>query len=305
MKNRADAIFVQFLNAIRQPNDWDLSRVSRTSSKLLTLLTNLTTHRRVSKILALPKFANLTDKHPTLPFVYLGNLYLKQQFTSSDRCSAFMHHYNYLHAKLPENILGRILFEEVTLWEESVEMHQYSLVLSFSHPVRNEGELSISFSVDGIKVFLLSFTIVPGCLVGLQVETAFLISRMQGVRGHFQQIRLATKAFNEVSPSLLLIAALQGLADAFNIQYSAAVCAADQICNSEPESIEFKAAYDEFWISLGATKDMSNVFHIPFPLPEKSLKSIKQKYRSRVKAKRQIRQQVTGKVRQSVQLHVA
>ncbi len=290
-------VFTQFLNAMRT-NDWKLSRVPR---KLLMILCNLTAHQRLCQLLARPKFAELTSKHPHLPFTYL-RAYLSKRFTVSARCSAFIHHYSYLHAKLPDDLLSTILFSRLTLWEESIEAHRYSLTLGFSNPIRNEGELSISFMVNDIRVSLLSFTIVPGSLVGLDVEHAFLISRMQGVQGYFQQIRRATKAFNEVSPSLMLIAALQGVADAFGIRYSAAVSAVDQVSNKGNESVGFKAAYDEFWTSLGATKDASDIFHIPFPLPEKPLELVKQKYRARVKARRQFRQQVGDKVRRAVRL---
>ncbi len=295
------SLFAQLLNAIRT-NNWKFSRIPR---KLLNVLGNLTAHRRLSRLLALPEFTELTNRHPQLPYLYLGSRYLARRFTVAARCTALIHHYSYLHANLPDAFLSRILFDEVTLWDQNIQMHRYSLTLGFSRPIRNEGELSISFQVDGVTVSLLSFTIVPGHLVGLQVEHALLVSRMQGERGCFEQIRHATKALNDVSPSLLLVAALQGVADALGIRYSAAVCAIDQVANKEPESLDFKAAYDEFWVSLGATKGMSDLFHLPFPLPEKSLDLVKQKYRLRVKSRRQFRRQVAEDVRRSVQLQAA
>ena len=68
----------------------------------------------------------------------------------------------------------------------------------------------------------------PGWVVKSEAAEVLLITRLQGTRGCRPEIRLVRKAFHEFSPRKLLLAALQGIADAFGIGELEAVCATNQ-----------------------------------------------------------------------------
>jgi uncharacterized protein VirK/YbjX len=206
-----------------------------------------------------------------------------------------------LHATFGENFLKKILFGRATLWEEKVENHIYGVALGLSTPIDMEGELSLSFQADGDDIFILSFSVVPGWLPGLQTEHVLLIARLQGSKGCFEQIRMSTKALQETSPPLVLIAAVQGVATALGIRQLAGVSAAKQSSNGGLNPVDYETAYDAFWRSLGATRASPDFFHIPLPLPEKPIELIKRNHRSRTRAKRLFRKQISERVHQSFQ----
>jgi hypothetical protein len=214
-----------------------------------------------------------------------------------------MHHYSYLHEHFGDEFLRRVLVDHVVLWEKSAESHRYDIALGSSLAIYNEGELSLIFRVDGVSVFILSFSFVPGRILGFQAQNALLITRLQGIKGHFAEIRDATKTLDEVDPPAVLIAALQGIGAALELECMAGVTADGQVWN-ENDGSQFVTAYDEFWNSLGASRSGAHFFHLPIPLAEKPLELVKQKHRHRTKLKREFKKQIIEDVRRSFQLQL-
>jgi hypothetical protein len=155
-----------------------------------------------------------------------------------------------------------------------------------------EGELSLDLRVDGKKVFNLSFTIVPGSVVKSEAAEILLITRLQGTCGSRPQIRLARKAFHEFFPSKLLLAALQGIADAFGIGELEAVCATNQRAYTKESAAILKSAYDVFFANLGMVKTVAGFYSSPIPIEGRPLASFKGRNRSRARKRRAIRQQI-------------
>ncbi len=175
----------------------------------------------------------------------------------------------------------------------------YRIAVCLSRPFA-EGELTLNLEINGTVVFVLSFTIVPGQVVGVVDRDVLMVSRVQGMRGCQQEIYEATKAFNEVAPSALLIAALQGVAKALQIVKLAGVCATDQAYYQEIHASSFKQAYDEFWLELGASKNANNFFVCSIPPPEKPMLLIRNGHKGRTKKKRKFKQDIAEFVFQSL-----
>ncbi len=256
-------------------------------------LTHLRTYREVLRlILGVSPFQEILQNNPRFAYKYLTDDYLARGFSVSESAASFMHHYRRLHALLPDSLLRQILQEEVTLYVIPERGDRFALTLGLSRPYDNEGEVTLRLRVDGEIVFVLSFTIVPGWVVESQAAETCLITRLQGIKGCFRQIGDATRAMHDVAPARLLLAALQGVADAFGIGTVAAVPAERQTSYTMDCALAFKEAYDDLFTELGLTKSKTGFFSSALPIEQKPLTSIKRGHRVRAKKKRAFKQQV-------------
>jgi uncharacterized protein VirK/YbjX len=256
-------------------------------------LTHLGTHREVLRLLL--KFPPLTEivfSNPGFAVKYLTPDYLARGFTVTERASCFLHHYRRLHVVLPDSLLRRALQEEITIHEISEGDNRFAITMGLSRPYDEEGELSLHLRVDGEVVFVLSFTIVPGSVVQSQAAEILLITRLQGIKGCYDQISLATRTLHDVGPAALLFAALQGIAVAFGIGEIAAISAVRQSCYTRECAASFKEAYDDFFTELGMSKGATGFYHSPVPVQGKPLTSIKQGHKLRTKEKRVFKQEI-------------
>lgn len=255
-------------------------------------LTNLGSHRQVVRLLKLPALAETARNTPRFAFKYLTHDYLVRGLSTAERAACFMHHYRRMHAALPDSLLRQILLREVVLHAIEANDHRFVLTLGLSRDFDKEGETSLTLSVDGTGVFLMSFSFVPGKIVGSQAAEVLLISRVQGMKGVYQQVQLATKTLHDVAPDALLFAALQGIALAFGIGEIAAVTAARQSSFTNDSSVEFCQAYDRFFLGLEIPQTPESIFLTPIPIEGKPMAQIKKGHKIRTKQKRAFKQSV-------------
>ena len=194
------------------------------------------------------------------------------------------------------SLLRRTLHEHVTVFESLTGGARYEITLCYSRDIEKEGELSLNLHVDGAIVFVLSFNIVPGWVVKSQAAEVLLITRLQGTRGYYSQIRLATKVLHDVGPAALLLAALQGLTQAFGIGEMTGVCTTRQSSYSEEFSSHYRSAYDDFFAEVGAARNSAGFFLSPIPMPEKPVELIKQGHKLRTREKRAFKRRVAAEV---------
>jgi uncharacterized protein VirK/YbjX len=180
----------------------------------------------------------------------------------------------------------------ITVHEIKADGNRFTVTMGLSRDFDKEGEFSLNLHVDGEIVFLLAFTIVPGSIVRSPAAEILLISRLQGMKGSFELIQLATKALHNVAPDALLFAALQGLAVAFGIGEVAAVSAARQSSYTEDSAAEFRQAYDSFLVGLGMPQTADGFFVTSVPLQGKPLARIKKGHKIRTKEKRAFKQEI-------------
>ena len=249
--------------------------------------------RQVFKLLKLPALKEVAQENPKFAFKYLVPDYLVRGFTSTECVSCFLHHYRRIYATLPENILRRIVRGNVTLYETAEGGRRFAVTLGlFEQSGDNEGELSLNLRVDGERIFNLSFTIVPGWVVRSATPEILLITRIQGRKGSRRQIKLARKAFHEFFPSKLLLAAVQGIAEALGIGELQAVCAERQRSYKQGCPAIFKNCYDDFFAEVGMVKTAAGFYSSPIPIRGKALESFKRRNRSRARKRRAIRQRI-------------
>ena len=239
------------------------------------------------------RIAEIVQNNPGFAFKYLAPNYLTRGFTVNERASCFLHHYRRMHAVLSESVIRQISRGCLTLYEIAEDGNRLALTTSLSEPFGDkEGELSLDLRVNGKKVFNLSFTIVPGWVVKSEAAEILLITRIQGTLGSRPQIKLARKAFHEFFPRKLLFAALQGIAEAFEIRAVGAICATNQRAYTKEYSAIFKNCYDDFFAHLGMTRTTAGFYYCPIPMDGRPLASFKGHNRTRARKRRAIRQQI-------------
>jgi uncharacterized protein VirK/YbjX len=255
--------------------------------------THIRTHREVLRLLLrFPPYTEFVIGNPSFAYKYLTQIYLVRGFTVAERAACFLHHYQRLHAALPDSLLRRTLREDVAIHEIPEGANRFFVTMGMSRPSFLEGEMSLHLRVDGEIVYVLSFTIVPGWVVKSPAEEILLITRLQGVKGAYPPISYATKTLHDVAPDALLFAALQGIAQAFGIGELAAVSGGLQSYYSEDNAAAFKEAYDDFFTELGIPKSAAGFFRIPLPFQEKPLTFIKHGHKIRTREKRAFKKQI-------------
>jgi uncharacterized protein VirK/YbjX len=256
-------------------------------------LTHIRQVREVLKFLfRIPLFSEMLRSNPKFGFKFLTDDYLARGFSISEAASCYLHHYRRLHSLLPDQLLRQILQEEVTLHAIRDGSGHFALALGLSRPYDNEGELTLRLRVDGDIVYALSFTIVPGELAESKASEALLITRLQGIKGRYRQIGIATRALHQVAPDRLLLAALQGVADAFGVRAIVAVPAHRQTSYNDDAASAFRDAYDNLFSGLGFSRSATGFFSSAVPIDQKPLTSIKRGHRPRARKKRAFKHQI-------------
>jgi uncharacterized protein VirK/YbjX len=274
---------------------WSPSRFTRI---IWTLARNIPTQFRVLRVLSRPAYRRLMEVNPRFALKYSSLHYLARGLTVEQQAECFIHHYSRLPDVLPENVLIKVLLEDILLDEIQTANDLFAVRMGLSRPWDDEGELSLNFEVNGKVVFVLSFTIIPGWVVQSEAREVVLVSRLQGVKGYFEEIQRATKTMHDVAPPALLFAALCGVAAAFGIKRMAGITAAmkPEFHFYEGEATHIQQAYDEFFSELGATKGPADFYLAPMPPPEKPITSIKRGHKTRTRKKRAFKQEIMQRI---------
>jgi uncharacterized protein VirK/YbjX len=122
------------------------------------------------------------------------------------------------------------------------------------------------------------------------LDQVILVGHVLGVAGNFDAIRRATKTCLDIAPPYLLMAAVQGMSDALNVDVIAGVKNTEQITSSGFGS-ELFFDYDAFWRSHLGTEG-GRFFLISVPISAKPLALISASHRRRTLLKRRFKSEV-------------
>lgn len=281
----------------RQPYYWSPERFPRI---VWTLARKIPTQLQVLRVLSRPAYRHFVRVDPRFPVKWMALDYIARGFTVSQQAKCFIHHYRRLPDLMPEDVLRRVMLEHIPLAEIREGNHCFVIKMGLSQPWDNEGEFSLDLEVNGKMVFVLSFTIVPGSVVQSAAREVMLISRVQGVRGCFNEVQLATRTLHHVAPPALLLAALCGIAEAYGIRAMAGINATmkPEFHFYEGEAAHIHEAYDGFFAELGATKGRAGFYLSPLPPVEKPMILIKRGHKTRTREKRLFKRQIAQRIGQ-------
>ena len=280
---------------------WSPSRVARVA---LRVIGNLSCQFEILQFVRNSVLVEVLPVNPRFAIKYAADDYLARDLSVTDRKACFLHHYKRLLGALPESILRRILHRSVPIFElHEEDGNVFRVMAHLSRPWDKEGELSLELELNGVGIYVISFSVVPGSIVKSRAPEVILISRLQGMRGKYNMIQRATKTMSDVAPSSFLLSALQGFAEAFDITEIVGVSAVRQAAYTEESGEIFRKSYDDFFISIGAVLGPENLFTCPVPIPEKPLQEVKRGHKLRTKEKRAFKRDVADTVRRFFQVN--
>jgi uncharacterized protein VirK/YbjX len=294
--------FVPFITMARQRTYWAPQRLGRIA---WSIASNLHRHIELLRIFSLPAFKSLVLLDPIFPFRHLSTQFLLPGLTASERSISLIHHYRFFLSRISKPALRRFGRGEIELIEHRKENATFSVTLGPPEKgVLWEGESLLQLRVNRVLIYQLGFTVVPGWVMHSDRRDIFFVQRLQGVKGCFDEISEATKAFGDIAPPALLVAVLQGLAAAWGIHEMACISAKSQFTsmyNRDEESSAFlKQAYDDFVLQLGAKRVSTDFFSLPLPLEEKPLDLIGNGHKARTRKKRALKQGIAIRACQAI-----
>jgi len=253
-------------------------------------------HRGLLEIMRRPQLRVLMQEHPQVVFRPFRR-YLAGNFRKKERRQALREHYRYLTDAVGESFFLEIVRGKHTLWRMRIDQDDFSVTISFPPSEQHsEGDLLLEFQVNGMPLYGLGFSVAPGHLVGSAAAQVALVARVQGVRAQLAAIRHATKACSDIAPPHILMAALQGIATALEIECIAGVRNSQQINEKWQSGPHTRFDYDAFWRTIPGTEGQS-FFLMPLPVVERPLKQIGIAHRRRTRRKRQFKSDIREAIR--------
>lgn len=225
--------------------------------------------------------------------------YLARSFDEQEKRGCARFHYSWLLEALGPAPVCALIGGSPEIWRLERDGASYTVKIRFEHWVPREGELTLEMHRDEDLLCLLSFSVAPGRLLGLEAREAVLVCRLQGNPGEFEQIRLATKAMDEVSPRAILFAAVAGLAKAAGMDHVVGVAGANHISLLPDNRETLQRQYDDFFLALDATPLSGGFYAVDLRAPAKPLTLQKTGHRVRTRRKRLLKQQIAESVAQT------
>lgn len=252
----------------------------------------ISAHFKIVRLFKDPVLAETLHDNPRLAFKYLAGNYLVRDLPITIRATCFLFHYERLRSILPVWLLRQALLSEIPLVELCQKDLGFAITMSLSRAGDTEGELSLNLVMNGQVVYTMGFSIVPGWVAQASAREILLITRLQSTKGLHQELSQASRALCHVSPIVLLMAALQGVAGAFGIDTMACVSGARQISYDEKFAEIFQRSYDDFFEQRGISPNSGGFFVTPFPLKEKSINDLNREHKIRAVKRRAFRQKI-------------
>ena len=258
-----------------------------------SLAATIAGHLEVERLFTSSQVQPLLKHLPHFSNKYLS-VYLAKTFNKAARRISLLHHYRFFAKRTKSNFYEKIVGRRVVLWEGASENHRFAIALSF-HVWHNEGDLSLIFIRDDVSLSQLSFTVIPGMLIGIESGDTMLIGCVQGAKNQFVSVREATKECHDIAPAHLLMVAAQSVACKLSIESIAGVSNTEQLTKTAGEQ-DVMFDYDAFWNVFLAEKTQSGFFKMTVPLRQKPIEMIRIDHRRRTRRKRQFKQRVADEV---------
>ena len=219
--------------------------------------------------------------------------YLARKFREGVKTEVCAFHHDWMQAHVAPSGLHALLEGRVTLWSKPAGGAVYSARMHVEQWVAREGELTLDMFIDEQSIFYVSFSVVPAAHFGL-AGAALLISRLQGAKDRFDDLRRATKDLADVAPRAVLYAVLTGVARAGGIDCLAGVAAENFITYAPERHDELVRQYDDFFRAQDAEGPFNGFYLIDLRRPPKPVTEVKAGHRIRTRRKRALREEIAS-----------
>jgi uncharacterized protein VirK/YbjX len=267
-------------------------RASATDEPILAAIFG---HMEIIRVLNHCGARALTSRFPNYSNKYITE-YLAKSFDKNTRRNILKFHHRYLAAHVSDRFYEQILQSRSILWSETIDGACYSISMSFSAQWHSEGDISLTFDKDGVALYEVSFTIIPGQLAGCTAEQAVLVGRIQGRKGQAELIRAGTRACHDIAPPNLLVAGIESIAAVLGVHALAGVSNREQLAKSVYDMPGCYFDYDVFWQTFLIERRDAPIFTIQVPFPEKPIQQVSVTHRRRARNKRRLKKQIAESV---------
>ncbi|MDE2401957.1 MAG: DUF535 family protein [Burkholderiales bacterium] len=228
--------------------------------------------------------------------------YLSMDFNRLERHQMLKGHYDFLNTALDASFFQRVLAGSMTLWQRELDARSFSIEVS-GPCLSREGDLTLVFKMDGRWLYRIAFSLIESALLKLETPPGspaskhlIYVGQVQGCPGDFDRIRQATGTCGDVAPVDMLIAALEGLADALGITIVAGVALENCLSYQKMLKINSTFSYTHFWEKHHGIRTERGHYILPVPLLEKPINLIKANHRKRTLLKRDFKQSIADEV---------
>lgn len=220
--------------------------------------------------------------------------YLARGLTSHQRATAALHHYTHERSSCDGDYFEAVYRQGgLPVWRREYEGTVFDIRLMPGNDVLHEGGLSLVLNVDGGRVCVVSFSIVPAAMFLGKHEAnsephrsdIIFVTRKQVAADHSYQ-KVFNKAFDRTTPAHLCLGALTGIAMVKGHRRILGIAAAAHPSLSPILEERFEAAYSKFWESLAGQAAGPFGYLIDVPMQLKPLDQLDAKARKRAVARR-------------------
>lgn len=248
-------------------HDYALGASALRALRMARVLAHGEAYRRLAVNPALR--AHVAAVAPSDPLFWLSHGdYLARGLDAEARTSLALSHYGFETARFDASYLRRVYAEGgLTLWQAEADGVAYDVRLMPGHDVLYEGGLSVVLHVNGGRVCVLSFSWAPERIARGQGGEAVLpfVTRKQLAGDQSYQAAFG-KAFGQIMPANLCLAAVAGLAGALGQDRLVGIAADRHPAMAPQHKAHLARAYDEFWAAVGGdrTSPLGYVVELPF-----------------------------------------
>ncbi len=212
--------------------------------------------------------------------------YLANFLTAEQRLTIQSHLCEFVDRSFCRQSVVPHLKDGLVLWQKPCDDDVVTMVLSLPKRTMLEGDLTLELLVNGSLIYRLSFSFVPGHVLGMDDPYVLLIGGSQGVHGTAHHCRRIARQNSEIPPSGLLLTGLRAIAEALDITTLGGVSAASQsVVHTAPDL--HTNAYDDLWTTHHGT--LQNGIYI-MPVRPTDDGAIEGSHKARTRRKRRYRQ---------------
>jgi uncharacterized protein VirK/YbjX len=266
----------------------------------------LLTPAATRRLFALDSFRNYAARsvRPEIFHHLCRRDYLIAGQTVAQRNNCILAHYGFEDAHFNAAYKQAVYLDPqgLILWSKTVGETAFAVRLALEVNAPSEGDLRLTFLVNGQNLHRISFSWVDGSIAGLAPRPTMFVGRNQGrARDGSNLHEIFEAAFPQNAASFFCVYALQGVALAMGMESVLGVKATSHIVYDPEYATQFGNAYDAFWTGLGGVELARGAYQLPLPFYAKPLSEVSPKHRKRSASRRENWQEISNAVQQALQ----
>jgi hypothetical protein len=257
---------------------------------------------KLSRSLATSCFRDAVKDQPGIPYKFVGS-YLARFFSTEDRLRILTNHFRFFQDCFGDSSNRIFPLYGVTVWSKTLGTDLFSIRMSLPGRAFMEGDICLVFSMNESVLHTMTFSFVPGEMLGVDAPQVIFIGGSQGTRAESGMHRHAAKSNGEICPATMLLLALRALARALGIGDLVGVCSKDHstLYITDAPS-DYQSAYDDFWQTNGGERG-DRGYRMSAAIPDKPITLASSSHRSRARRKRARKQELMDEICGALKSH--